>query len=69
MSDTPLGQIVRIRSEKDKNVIKNFSNYEKRIRAEWAAYQSEQMMRATQQEKMQAADYFDKMFAKMFGGD
>lgn len=35
MPDTPLGQIVSIRSEKDSKVIKNFSKEQKRIRNEW----------------------------------
>ena len=33
--DTPLGNIVRIRSEKDPKVIKNFTENEKRIRSKW----------------------------------
>lgn len=35
MSDTPLGQIVSIRAEKDPKVIKNFTKEQKRIRSEW----------------------------------
>lgn len=34
--DTPLGHIVSIRSEKDKERIKNFSPAEKKIRNDWA---------------------------------
>ena len=33
--DTPLGNIVRIRSENDPKVIKNFTENEKRIRSKW----------------------------------
>src|SRR5690606_29018355 len=35
MPDTPLGQIVSIRSEKDSKVIKNFTKEQKRIHSEW----------------------------------
>lgn len=35
MHDTPLGQIVSIRAETDKNIIKNFTKEQKRIRNEW----------------------------------
>ena len=35
MNDTPLGQIVSIRAEKDRNVIKDFTPEQKRIRREW----------------------------------
>lgn len=35
MYDTPLGQVVSIRAEKDPKVIKNFTKEQKRIRSEW----------------------------------
>lgn len=38
---TPLGKIISIRAEKDKNVIKNFSQEEKRIRYEWKKKQED----------------------------
>lgn len=33
--DTPLGRIVAVRSEEDKDVIENFNQDQKRIRLEW----------------------------------
>ena len=35
MPDTPLGQIVRVRAEKDPEVIKRFTKEQQRIRSEW----------------------------------
>lgn len=35
MHDTPLGQMVSIRAEKDPEVIKNFTKEQKRIRNDW----------------------------------
>ncbi len=35
MPDTPLGQIVSIRAEKDPKVLKHFTKEQKRIRSEW----------------------------------
>ena len=35
MPNTPLGQIVSIRAEKDPKVIKNFSKDQKKIRSDW----------------------------------
>lgn len=35
MPDTPLGQIVSIRSEKNPKVIKNFTREQQRVRREW----------------------------------
>lgn len=35
MPDTPLGQIVSIRAENDKEIIKHFTPEQRRIRMEW----------------------------------
>lgn len=35
MHDTPLGQIVAIRAEEDKEVLKRFTPEQRRIRSEW----------------------------------
>lgn len=35
MPETPLGQVVSIRSENDKEVLKNFTKEQHRIRNEW----------------------------------
>lgn len=36
MPDTPLGQIVAIRSETDADVIRNFTDAQRKIRDDWA---------------------------------
>ena len=38
MEDTPLGQVVGVRSEKDKERLKHFSPAQRRIRAEWTHF-------------------------------
>lgn len=69
MHDTPLGQVVRIRSENDKDIIKNFTAYEKRIRTDWTEFRNAQISeKFTEQDKLDAAKYFEKLFAGMFGG-
>ena len=35
MHDTPLGQVVAIRAEEDKEVLKRFTPEQRRIRSEW----------------------------------
>lgn len=35
MPDTPLGQIVSIRAEKDPKILKDFTKEQRRIRSEW----------------------------------
>lgn len=40
MPDTPLGNIIQIRSETDKNILKNFTKEQKQIRNEWRTRQA-----------------------------
>jgi hypothetical protein len=41
LPDTPLGKVVGIRAETDKNMLKNFSKDQKRIRSEWMLHKNE----------------------------
>ena len=43
MPETPLGQIVSIRSEKDPKVLKGFSKEQRKIRSEWMLKRNEQL--------------------------
>lgn len=52
MQDTPLGQIIAIRSETDVNVIKCFSKEQKRIRDEWVGHKGEKRDSQKYQESM-----------------
>jgi hypothetical protein len=38
MHDTPLGQVVRIRSETDREIIKNFDPEQRAIRDQWSRF-------------------------------
>ncbi len=40
MPETPLGQVVSTRSENDKDILKNFTKEQHRIRNEWRSRQS-----------------------------
>lgn len=52
--DTPLGNIVRIRSEKDPKVIKNFTESEKKIRSKWINKNAKQISREDYQQAMES---------------
>ena len=66
--DTPLGRVVRIRSERDSEKIKSFGDDEKNIRRKWLAFRTHQPGRVwTAQDKRKIAEHFEKLFAKMFG--
>lgn len=68
MEDTPLGRIVLIRKEEDKERLKCFTKYEHRIRNEWRNFRAEQKLRGETPKKPEDfAGMFEKMFAKMFG--
>lgn len=44
MPDTPLGQIISIRSENDKEILKHFTKAQHRIRNEWRNRQAKRMV-------------------------
>lgn len=57
--DTPLGNIVRIRSEKNPNTLKKFSQEELRIRSEWLKKSAAQV---NEQDYTQAMENIKNMF-------
>ena len=65
--DSPLGHIVRIRSESDSKKIKRFGDYEKRIRSKWLAFRTKTPNKVwTEQDKRRVAEHFEKLFSRMF---
>ena len=58
--DTPLGNIVSIRSEKNKDILKNFTPEQKKIRSEW------QKRKAKVISDVDKYNQDMKMFEKMF---
>lgn len=63
--DTPLGRIVSIRAEEDKEMLKYFTKEQMRIRSEWRNKQ------AKEKPKEQLMDYLEVMkqaFIQMAGG-
>lgn len=40
MDDTPLGRVVAVRSEKDREMIRHMNKWQKQIRADWAAFRA-----------------------------
>lgn len=60
--DTPLGNIIRIRSEKNPNTLKNFSREELRIRSEWL---NKTAMQVSKENYAQAMESIKNMFKSM----
>lgn len=65
MHDTPLGQIVAVRSEKDPEILKNFTSEQRKIRQEWKSKQAQLMSEADYDEAMKGIEQF---FMAMGGG-
>lgn len=63
MPKTPLGQVVSIRSEENKDILKNFTPEQHRIRNEWRNRQVESM---TDEEKENQIKELQEIFAKAF---
>ena len=59
---TPLGNIVRIRSEKDPKVLKNFTTQEKKIRNDWLTKNAVQI---SEENYKQAMEDIKNMFIVM----
>lgn len=67
MPKTPLGQIVSIRSEEDKDTLKNYTKEQHQIRNDWRT-QNNPVEEMTDEEKAEKAKEFQKLMSKMFGG-
>lgn len=63
--ETPLGKIVSVRSEKDKERIKRFTPEEKRIRSEWRAKHKKVV--TSKDEYSSAMNNFANMFRALSG--
>lgn len=66
MPETPLGQIVQIRCETDREKLKNFSPEQHRIRNEWRSRELKQAQ-WTEEEKAKAAEAFHNIIKQAFG--
>lgn len=66
MPETPLGQIVSIRSEEDKDMLKNFTKEQHKIRNDWRN-KVNPIRDMSDEEKEMEAKKVQEMFAKAFG--
>jgi len=67
MPETPLGRIVAIRSEEDRDILKGFTPEQRTVRSEWRSQKHcEQVAQMTEEEKLVAVKSIQKMFEKAF---
>lgn len=50
-SESPLGKIVQIRSENDKNILKHFTKHQRKIRSDWQRRKLRKITPATLEER------------------
>lgn len=68
MADTPLGRVISIRSETDKDTIKRFSKHEHKLRKDWVAFRaSQQKANYAQLDIKQLQDMLKSMFPSKTG--
>ena len=65
MPKTPLGQIIAIRSEEDKDILKNFTQEQHRIRNDWRMRHSS-IEDMTEEEKEEEIKKVQEIFAQAF---
>lgn len=66
LPESPLGYIVQIRSENDREKLKNFTPEQKRIRAAWRTRHMKNVQMKPE-DAAKAVQQFEKMMAAMFG--
>jgi hypothetical protein len=67
MDDTPLGRIVGVRSETDPNIIKNFTQEQRAIQADWRRFKFAHVPKVSEEDARRQMDQLEKAFAAMFG--
>lgn len=63
MPKTPLGQIISIRSEDDKEMLKNFNKYQRKIRSNWRSKQAK--LNSIEDNEIMMKE-LEKMFERVF---
>ena len=66
MPETPLGQIVSIRSEEDKEMLKNYTKEQHKIRNDWRN-RVNPIRDMSEEEKEEEIKRVQEIFAKAFG--
>lgn len=68
MPDTPLGQVIEIRSEENKEMLKLYSPTQRAIRNEWRSRMARDMQKGKTEDDMdKLMGSIEKMFARNFG--
>lgn len=64
--ETPLGRIVSVRSEEDKDILKHFTKEQLKIRSDWRRRAAKQV---SEEEMNLTLEQLKKVFTNMAGGE
>lgn len=67
MGDTPLGKIISIRSENDKDILKHFTKEQHRIRSEWRSRNIKKLITMDKKQAEMQIKAFQEMMKRAFG--
>lgn len=56
MEDTPLGQVVKLRTEKDRDVLKRLTPAQRKMRADWALFKQKKYKNTAQKTDITALE-------------
>lgn len=66
MNDTPLGRVIEIRSEEDRDIINNMNSDQLAIRRKWQEFCNSQIT-YTEEDMHKQAEMLEKMMMSLFG--
>lgn len=66
MPETPLGKVISIRSENDKEILKHFTKEQHRIRNEWRSRNIKKLVTMDKEEAERQIKVFQEMMRKAF---
>lgn len=66
MNDTPLGKVVELRSETDKEILKNMTAEQRAARQKWFDF-CNSSQRISEEDMQKQFEALEKMIAAMFG--
>lgn len=68
MDDTPLGRVVAIRAETDRQVIAKMTPWQRQIRSEWQSFKAKQQEQQSPEQLRRQMSQLEEMLARAFGG-
>lgn len=66
MPETPLGQVISIRSESDKDTLKNFNSAQHKMRNDWKNRQAKQIVTVSKAEEAKIKREIQNLFKQAF---